>query len=330
MMGSSGGSSGGGVSDTTYHFAPYLEAAHQSLIVAAWNAFYIIAADASPWDGFDLEDADLWFLGSVNLAVMPVYDIVQTYVTGVDLEGLYASIYTASVNDPVTNALISAQDTNLQDDIDQNAVPRMNAGLRDINAVMSSSFITNKALLQAQKTKAMATFAADVKMKGVDVAVHRWTRTLDWNIQATDSYIKFSHIRWQAKFDYINTETELILKRMLWPFTALDMMKGIISTLNGAGGGEVKGVSKTQALMGGILGGVSMLGNTASAMAGGYKALQATGLVGAAAGGGSAASGAAGMAGAATSVANAGGMTVGAGLGIESFVADMAIAALTY
>jgi hypothetical protein len=191
------------------------------------------------------------------------------------------------VNGVVTNSVITNEAIALQDDIDQVAVPRLNAGLRDINAFFSDSFMDGKALLQATKLKQINKFAADVKIKAMDLALQRWSQHLHWNPQVVEQYKSMNQLYWATKVDLNNAIGELNSKVALWNYTIMDHHRAIVATLNGAAAASIKGESKWQSILGGVMGTTSLMGQLG--MFGSPAASQAipgaaAGLSGAAAG----------------------------------------------
>ncbi len=256
-----GGGGGGGDSQTTYRFAPYLEDAHTALINYGWN--YATPGGSlfmSPYANYTVPNPDDGFFGTgYVLASFPsLYDMFGKFVAGLDVEALFSQVYSDTATNPITNDLIAAHSSNLQDDIDQVAWPRIAAGMRDIGSVMSSSFITARTQIQTQKAKTVTDFAARVKTHAMDIAVQRWGRHLEWNNHTIEQYTKMIQLYFAAKSDYINTKSEIDSRNLLWPFTVLEHQRVIIGTLNGAGGAAVKGDSKVGKAIGGIMGGAAM------------------------------------------------------------------------
>jgi hypothetical protein len=258
MGGSGGGDSSG---DQTYHFSPYLEQRHTALIdlgTAYQNKLLDEAyVSGSPYAGITVADNDYWFLGALNLAVTPVYELFNNLMGKNDIQALYTTIYNDMVSGPAISSLISAHSSSLQDDIDQNTMPKVTTGMRDMNAVMSSSFISAAALVQAQKTKTLSSFSATVQGRAMELAMQRWSKSVEWNIQTFDTYLKFTQLYWQTKFDYLNTKGEIESRNVLWPFTILDHQRALVGALNGAGGAQVKGDSKKANAIGGALAGAA-------------------------------------------------------------------------
>jgi len=197
------------------------------------------------------------------------------FVGGLDIEVLWSHIYDEIVNDPILDDVITAQSVNLQDDIDTNALPRLNAGMRDINAVMSSSFVFGKSLIMAQKTKAMAEFSATVKLEATNRATQRWAKHLEWNHGVIEQHMKLTQLYWATKFDWVNADEETATREVLWPFTVLDHQRAIVGTLNGAPASAIKGETKFQRALGQVLSGASaanyLLGGSGGGKAGGVS-----------------------------------------------------------
>jgi hypothetical protein len=246
-----GGKSGG---DTTVRYAPYLEHAHGALITLSLaEEKRLMGMGTTPWDGLSYVGVDdAFFSVGYNILDYPsLWDMFGKFVAGLDIETLYNQIYNDMVNGAVTNAVIDAQNVYLQDDIDSVAIPKINAGLRDINAWLSDSAIDAKALIQSQKLKTLSKFSADIKMRAMELALQRWSKHLEWNYRVPDQYKAMNQLYWSSKLDVTNAVGELNSKVLLWNFTIMDHHRQNISALNGAAASSIKGETKFQKFMGG-------------------------------------------------------------------------------
>lgn len=104
--------------------------------------------------------------------VADVYDAMYTYMTGLVPQTDYETYITAitavldTVYEDATElaASVSEYSAQLQADIEATIIPKFEAGMRDANAVMTSSFVIGKALIYAEKDRNVAKYTADLKL----------------------------------------------------------------------------------------------------------------------------------------------------------------------
>jgi len=251
-------STGGGDSDVTIKYADYIQDAHKFLIqnevyggkkfvkeildMDIYGSPYYDYAQARPDDDParlfpypDIDDA-MFSVGYTITSFPSLWDMYGKFVAGLDIEVLYEQIYEDMVNDPAINAAIGAEATYLDDESNRTSIPKITAGMRDLNAVMSSSFIYAKALIESDKLKMISKFSAALKMRAMELAVQRWAKHLEWNHNTVEQYMRMQQLFWGLRQEWVDKVTEMAKKDKLWPFEVLDCQRIIIATLNGAQG----------------------------------------------------------------------------------------------
>jgi hypothetical protein len=280
-MGSSGGSSKG---SSTVRYAPYIETEHR-LFLAHTKAYVSLLINKSPYAGFTELDVDDGFFGvGYTLTSFPaLYDLYGKFMAGLDVEALWRQVYNATVEGPEVNDMVSAESALLDDEIEETSLPRFQLGMRNVNAVHTSSFVIGKALIESAKVKQLAKTDSELRYKMVSVAADRWKTHLAWNESVTKFYPELLKLFVSAKMDVDSHNYELKAKNALWPFTVLDFHKANLGALQGAvSTASGSGSSTTQKAIGGALSGAGMGfavtgGNPLGALAGGVLGL-ASGL----------------------------------------------------
>lgn len=278
-MGSSGGSSKG---SSTIRYAPYVETAHR-LFLAQTKAYVASLLNKSPYAGFTELDVDDGFFGvGYTLTSFPaLYDVYGKFMAGLDVEALWRQVYNATVGGPEVNDMVSAESALLDDEIEETSLPRFQLGMRNVNAVHTSSFVIGKALIESAKVKQLAKTDSELRYKMVSVAADRWKTHLAWNESVTKFYPELLKLFVSAKMDVDSHNYEFKAKNALWPFTVLDFHKANLGALQGAVSTATgSGSSTTQKAIGGALSGAGMgymLGGPIGAVAGGVIGL-ASGL----------------------------------------------------
>jgi hypothetical protein len=257
---------GGGGSTPSYtwsevRFAPYIESQHQTFLATVASNRNIAIAD-NPFTGYtDIEVDDAFFGTGYTISSFPsLYDMYGKFMAGLDVDALYTQTYNDCVNGAAVNSLISAEAALMDDDIDTNAIPRLQTGMRDINAVMGSSYVVGRAIIEDARVKALAKYDAQLRYNMIPVASSRWSAHLDWNKQVIAVYAEVMKFYYSAKTDINEQNYSFAAKETLWPFTVLDFERAALGALQGATNSktDVAGASTASKVLSGALSGAAM------------------------------------------------------------------------
>ena len=261
----------GQTSTATVRYADYIEDKHRDFlnVMAAKRAAVI---DDSPFADVDPIPFDDAFLGvGFVLSDFPsLYDMYGKFMAGLDIEVLYDQIFADTVTGPQVNALVSAEAALLDDDLLTKVLPRFQTGMRDINAVVSSTFVVGKAMIEDARVKSLSKFSGELKYRLIPVATERWTRHLEWNKGVIMTYAEIIKMYFLGKHDAKEYNLELLIKDRLWPFTVLEYERAAIGALQGATTTTTKAAGSSQAgrALAGALSGAAMGGMLAGASQG--------------------------------------------------------------
>lgn len=278
-----GGKGGGGDTTTIVRFAPYIESHHQNFLNSLWANVTAIMTDSpyDEWEDVDFDDA-FFGIGYVMTSFPSLYDMYGKFMAGLDVETLFEQILDQSINSAAINNLVSAHATELSDDIIENADPRFVTGMRDINSVISSSFVVGRGMMETARTKALSKYDAELRYRMLPIAAERWTRHLAWNSDVIRVYAEIMKLYFAGKMDITKLNYEMAAKDALWPFTVLDFMRAGLGALTGAQKTttDVAGTSTTQSAIGGAMVGAAAGwqlsgGNPTGAIVGGILGLGA-------------------------------------------------------
>jgi hypothetical protein len=231
---SSGG--GGGDSETTIRYAGYVEDKH-SAFLNEMQAQRIAAVGNSPYAGYlGITDYLSAFFGAgYTIASFPsLYDMYGKFMAGLDVETLFTQILDDSINNTAINNRVSAHAVELSDDITNNAEPRVVTGLRDINSVLSSSFIVARTMLETARLKELSKYDSELRVKMLPIAAQRWATHLEWNKNVVSIYADIIKLYYSAVMDINNHNYNIWAKDALWPFTVLDYERAGLGALQGA------------------------------------------------------------------------------------------------
>lgn len=257
MGGGSGG--GGGDTTTTIRYAPYVEAAHRSFLTNLVR-LDAEAVNNNPYDDYTEIPVDVGFFSSgYTLANYPsLYDMYGKFIAGLNIEALWTELFESTVNGPEADNLIRTEGAILTDNLDTNILPRFMVGMRDINAVNSSTFIIGKALLEDTQQKEIAKFSAALKYKLIGVAQNRYNIHLKWNSGVIDSYLNVMKHYFTIRQSYTTLSYEMYDSQMRWPLEMLDYERAGLGALQGAMKTNTSGkggASQGDKILGGALSG---------------------------------------------------------------------------
>jgi len=246
---------------TIIRYAPYVETYHKTLLAAAL-AYRIYSVKDDPYKDWEDRDFDCAFFGSgYTLCSYPsLYDMFGKFMAGLDLEVIFGEIFEDTVNGTVVNNTIAREAIRTEDELEDNIYPRFETGMRDINSVISSSFIVGRAMLESARVKALENFAAQARYSLMPIVVDRYKAHLQWNEGVIARYQEILKFYVMYAIDIDNHNLDNRAKESLWPFNALQYEAQAIGTLQAARDikSDVAGGSTASKVLGGAATGASV------------------------------------------------------------------------
>ena len=257
-------------------YPKYLERAHKYYINKIVELTDEIV-DLSPYGEYTDIDIDTAFFGAgyVLSSFPSLYDMYGKFMAGLDIEYLFNQAFKDTTDGTVIRNLVSEQASILSSDLANEAIPRYEVGMRDINAVVSGTFVIGKAMLERKRIQEISRFDSEVRYKMIPVAVERWKTHLSWNSQVVTTYAEIMKFYFMAVLDVDGYNYEMHAKDVLWPFTVLDFERLALGAIGGGGGGGsvgTAGASRAGKVIGGAMSGAAagaMVGNVPGAVIGG-------------------------------------------------------------
>ena len=266
-----GGGGDGGDQEIEMRYAGYIESKHQAFLNEV-QAKRIATVDDSPFSGYtDIIIDDAFFGAGYLISSFPsLYDLYGKFMAGLDIDVLYSQLFEDTVNAPEINDLVSAEASLLDDDIETNIIPRFQVGMRDINSVMSSSFLVGKAIIEDARVKSLSKFSAELKFRMIPIATQRWQTHLEWNKNTVMAYAEIMKLYFSAKMDIDDFNYSMDAKDKLWPFTVLEFERAALGALQGARNEsrEVAGASTAAKAVSGALSGAAVGGMVGGGISG--------------------------------------------------------------
>jgi len=281
-MGKSGGSDS---QEGRVRYAAYVEDRHSELL--GWESSRIRElVGQSPFNDYVDFDINPGFFGAgYVLASFPsLYDIYGKFMAGLDVEYIFNQAFADTTDGPVVHNLVSAQASDMSYDLETEILPRYETGMRDINAVVSGTFAIGRSLLEANRSRELSRFGAELRYKMIPVAVERWKIHLDWNREVVKTYGQILQLYLAAYQDITTFNYEMKTKDTLWPFTLYEYQRSALGAIGGGGGvGGVAG-SAPGGTTGGKMAGGAMMGAAVGAQVGGPIGAAVGGVLGLASG----------------------------------------------
>ena len=254
-MGSSGSSP-----DNTVRYPEYWEAAHEQTL-AMVQASVGAAMGTSPFgDAVVFNVRDGFFSEGYAVESFPsLWDMFGKFMAGVDVHTLWQQTFNNIVTSPEINNAVTAQAAYLDDDMDAKILPRFHGGMRSINAVQSSAFISGRAILEDARVKAINKFASEIRLRAVDLSATMWGAHLRWNEAVITSYSNMFKLYFSVEMD-TNAQTMEMKNRDthfdLGLYEYLRAMFGVVS--GGAGTTPTQEPSQAAKSISGALGGAAL------------------------------------------------------------------------
>lgn len=276
MGGGKGGDSGG---DTVVRYAPYLEEAHQTAL-EYYEEDFLVARGNSPYGSYvEIPFKEAMVDYNYELRDYPsLWDMFGKFMAGLDVHKLWHQTYQNVAYDGEVSAAISAHSEMLRDDIDTTILPRFLSGMRDINAVNSSSFVVGKAIIYDAHVKSVNKFATELRMAALKLSGQMWSRHLDWSQAVIQVYSSMMQLYFAAHSDFEKDRLEYAAKDAMWDLNLYEHTRGILGALGGGSPISDQNVSDAQRAIGGAIGGAAMgyqlsAGNPTGAAIGGLLGL---------------------------------------------------------
>jgi len=280
-MGGGGGSSGHKhtTNEQTVRYAPYIEEHHKTFLDRVSTEVETAYHD-SPYEDFsDIEIESGFFGVGYALSSFPsLYDMFGKFMAGLDICALSNQIFEDTVNTSVVADMVNAEADLLMDHTDTKILNKFQTGMRDINSVLTSSYIIGKSIIADSQVKAIEKFSSEARFRMIPITQDKWKTHLEWNKSVVMKYAEILKLYVSAKMDADEHNMGLRAKDSLWPFTVLEFQRAALGALQGAsnvgGSGEVSGPSQAQKAIGGALSGAAAGyqatgGNAWGAVAGG-------------------------------------------------------------
>jgi len=282
--GSSGGGGGGsGVVD----YPDYMETIHGSWldnggsdtatnsVTDAINSAY----GSSPWSGETAYDpsADIT---AYEAAITAFAAILAGITDTTDWAALYtqaiASVEVDGITDDDIDDDVDAFADVLDDEITAKVLPRFQAGMRDINAVVSSAFVIGQAIIEGFRDRDVAKHGTElrvaaakanllkdvevekIRMNGAQQMLHLMLQRISWEESYMKTVIEGKRIKIVAEKEETDINLKIGEKDGLWDLSVFQYGANVLAAIGGGTSGTNEEPSMMQSMLGGAMGGAAM------------------------------------------------------------------------
>ena len=298
-------------SESITKYADYVETNHKTLLSR-------VSADTT---GAKNDNPYTWIINGREISPHPLFSsksLVNTYsdldplftswknnIRDFNITSLWATLFSDTTDNTAVRDLVAAERSLLEDALDQDVMPRVEVGMRDINAVNSSAFVIAKANLEDSKEKELYKFSAELQYRLLNIVIDRYKTHLSWTSGILGTQMDAVQMFLATEFQYSAFWNETKVGQRRWRSEMNEYYRVAVGALQSPGT-----VSKSSGSSGGG-GGYSVPRNTPGYGAGPVTQSQPVGSSM-----GSAISGAATGAMIGTAIAPGVGTLIGAGLGL--------------
>ena len=180
-------------------------------------------------------------VGSNEQNYPKLFDVLNDHLLNLDLMGKYAAAIELSVTarnvagtGTVINDMVQARRDWLLDKYDSDIEPRLAAGFRDLNAVMSSQFVIARAIILRDHERQLNDLTAQLQLRFAEFGVTVWSNTLAWHEKIPAIYGQNLAQYTAQRIDIEKHNFELSAKCCLWPYTVFGYLTQILSSMAGA------------------------------------------------------------------------------------------------
>ena len=270
------GSGGGGGSSGKVDWPQYLKAFQESLLDNAGVDLPIstsmvdvmeVAFAGSPWTGelpYDPDtEAAAMLASSANLQTL-----VDLLSAGTGLDALIADI----LSDVRIDNAVTEYSDDLSAIVVADVLPRFEAGMRDINAVVSSAFVIGRANIEEARLREVGKFSAGLHAKAFgDDALRLIALKLESQKFASHMIIEANRLKIVAKKEETDTGHTIDEADATWDLNVFQYAGNLMAAIGGGVSGKPKKSMISSALGGAMTGAAAgfMVGGPTGAVIGG-------------------------------------------------------------
>lgn len=259
---------GGGGSSGKVDFPSYMKTIHEDWLHQSGDKIDCSIVDImnaaignSPFTGLSAYDPTCE-VNSIVTTMGSFRDLVDLLSYNNTLDSVMANVLS---DDRITDS-VNAFTNDLDTQINKQEFARFKAGMRNINAVMSSAFVLGKAYIEASRDRQVAKFTAELRLKHYsEVALKVIELKLHYQQAVTQTLTEGNRIRAVLRKEHTDQNMEIDQHDALWDLEVFQHGANLLGSIGSAPG--LSGAKKPSAMQSAL--GGAMSGAAAGGMVGG-------------------------------------------------------------
>ena len=216
----------------TIKYAPYIEEHHKGFLdyISAHNE---IALANNPYNLYaDIDINPAAFSIGYEISDFPVlYEMYGKHMSGMDVEIVYDSTFSKIINSSEIANNINEDKVTLTDSIIKTELFNYMLEMRNINAVISSSFIIGKANIESKRLKDIEKLSLDYRMNNVKDVQVKFNEQLDFSRKVITSYAECMKKYYVMRLMTSERNETLKSRKELWSLEVLDFKQNALGAL---------------------------------------------------------------------------------------------------
>lgn len=272
---------GGGSASGTIDFPAYMKVVHGDWLdndgvdkISANNSVTAIidaGVAASPYSGETAIDPDAAI--AAFIAELAEFKTEVDTVDELTFWDQYALLMKATIDDDIIDntsigLVTTAHAAMLADRLTTEVLPRFQTGMRDINAVQSSSFVIGQAVLEAFNTRDVADEDAKLRLQSysqrnnmIASGVQDMMTILSARLTFKDSLAKataeMNRVKTVLEKEELAEQLDIDSHDYRWSLELYSLGANVLAAISGATTNTIKGPSTAQSVMGGAISGAA-------------------------------------------------------------------------
>lgn len=229
------GSSTNSKQKTEIRYAGYIEEEHERFLNRYHDLWESLKNDSPYGSYIPIATDAAFFCVGYTIGNFPcLYDMYGKYMAGLDIEQLWHYSLEDIVNDSAINSTIAEEMKLLDDKIIEQTIPDFQIKMRDMNSVISSSFVVGKAAIENARLKALSRISSNAKLQTIPEAEKQFVDSLNWNKKTVANYAEAMKLYYMTKMDVDEANYKFDTKDKLWPLEVLDFERAALGALQRA------------------------------------------------------------------------------------------------
>ena len=215
-------------------YASYIENSHNEFLDLTHSKTLAVLED-SPYDGYiSIDVNDAFFCIGYAISDFPsLYDMFGKFMAGFDVEILWDYVFEDSLNSPEIDNTISSEMKLVDDNIINSTLPEFQIAMRNINSVISSSFVIGKSVIENGRVKMLSKISSEARFQMIPDAQARLNTSLSWDKKIVTLYAETMKLYYTTKMGVDSINYKFDAQDKLWPFTVLDFERAALGALRG-------------------------------------------------------------------------------------------------